>query len=123
MRRITADVQVYGIPTTIYQENNKFVPQILLYFIEDIEDVEENWNPVAGLVKVRVVGESYDTITEAKALTLANKIKTEFAANNGYIWRKGKVICSYKDLDAGLQTWGPFRDIALRSIEGNSDAV
>jgi hypothetical protein len=112
MRTITADVQVYGMPTIAYQETHRFVPQILLYFIEDLEDVEEGWSPVNGFVKTKVIGENSDTITEAKAKSLANKIKSEFAANNGYVWRKGKVICSYKDLDAGLQTWGPFRDKA-----------
>ncbi|MEB3278813.1 MAG: hypothetical protein VKK42_07795 [Lyngbya sp.] len=110
MKTVKTEVQVYGMPTIAYQETHRFVPQILLYFMEDLEDVDSNFAPVDGTIKARVIGETYETINETKAKALANKIKAEFAASNGYVWRKGKVICSYTDNEAGLKTWGPFRD-------------
>ena len=110
MKVFKTEATVYGIPTNAYQEEVKFKPQVLLYFMEDLDDVEAGWSPVDGRVSFRVKGEEYNTITEAKALTLANKIKTEFSANNGYVWRKGKSRYSYYDKPNGYQLWLNCRD-------------
>lgn len=91
-------IPVYGIPTDFYQQDAlNYVPQITLHFKEDLEDVESSYQPVKGEINIRVIGETYETITEAKLKTLANRIKTNFGANNGYVWRKGKVRCNYSD--------------------------
>ncbi len=110
MKIFKTEAQVYGIPTNAYQEEVKFKPQVLLYFIEDLEDVEAGWSPVDGRVSFRVKNEEYNTITETKALALANKIKTEFAASNGYVWKKGKSRYSYYDKPNGYQLWLNCRD-------------
>jgi hypothetical protein len=110
MKVFKTEATVYGIPTNAYQEEVKFKPQVLLYFIEDLQDVETGWSPVDGRVSFRVKGEEYNTITETKALALANKIKTELAVNNGYVWRKGKITCTYNDKVNGLKTWLNCRD-------------
>ncbi|MFY7804822.1 MAG: hypothetical protein ACOVQ7_15490 [Limnoraphis robusta] len=97
MTTVQAEVETYGIPTISYQESFTFVPQIMLFFIEDSEDVDPNFIALRARISFRVKGETNESITEAKALTLANKIKVEFGTNNSYVWKKGKVMCSYID--------------------------
>lgn len=93
---------VYGIPTDLYQsESYRFVPQITLHFIEDFEDADEDYPRVKGEINFRIEGETYETITETKLTTFANRIKANFGANNGFIWRKGKVRCNYADKRRG----------------------
>ncbi|MDJ0553514.1 MAG: hypothetical protein QNJ68_03560 [Microcoleaceae cyanobacterium MO_207.B10] len=103
MRVVDANVEVYGIPTTTYQQIFKFAPQVLLYFLEDPEDIDPAFNAVDGRVSFRVMGETYKTIKPAKAQSLAEKIATIFGANNGLIWKKGKTVCRYYDSDNGYQ--------------------
>lgn len=89
---------VYGIPTEFYQQDAlTYVPQITLHFKEDSEDVEEGYNAIIGEINFRISGETHKTITEAKLKTLANQIKTNFGANKGFVWRKGKIRCNYSD--------------------------
>lgn len=89
---------IYGIPTTFYQQESfVHIPQITLHFKEDLEDVEPGYEPVAGEIAFRISGETHKTITEAKLKTLATRVKTNFGANGGFVWRKGKVRCNYSD--------------------------
>ncbi|KJH72202.1 hypothetical protein [Aliterella atlantica] len=89
---------VYGIPTTFYQQEALVhIPQITLHFKEDLEDVEPGYSPVVGEIAFRVSGETHETITETKLRVLAQRVKTNFGANNGFVWRKGKVKCNYSD--------------------------
>lgn len=78
-------------------------PMIMLYFVEDAEDVEKGYDPVAGEISFRLMNETTTTFTEANAKTIANKIKTLFGASKGFIWKKGKELCSYTDWDKGYQ--------------------
>lgn len=89
---------VYGVPTAFYQQEAlTFVPIVTLHFKEDIQDIEEGYPALIGEINFRISGETHETITEAKLRTLANRIKTNFGANNGFVWRKGKVKCNYSD--------------------------
>lgn len=89
---------VYGIPTEFYQQEAlTHIPTVTLHFREDLEDVAEQYKPVKGEINFRISGETHETITETKLKTLANRVKTNFGANNGFIWRKGKVKCNYSD--------------------------
>ncbi|NET46200.1 hypothetical protein [Okeania sp. SIO2B3] len=103
MQTQNVEVEVYGIPVTTYQERFRFLPQILLYFLEDSEDLDPNFGAVDGTISFRIMGETYKTITPQKATVYANKIAAEFGSNNGYIWKKGKVSCSYYSPETGHQ--------------------
>ncbi|NES67122.1 MAG: hypothetical protein F6K24_18655 [Okeania sp. SIO2D1] len=105
MKQQSVDVQVYGIPTTAYQQEVKFVPQVILFFVEDVEDVEPGWEPVYGRFSFRVNGETYNTINQARALQLATKINQQFGEGVGYVWRKGKTTISYTDKENGYRMW------------------
>lgn len=78
-------------------------PMVMLYFLEDIEDVEKGYDPVAGEISFRLMDETTLTMTEANARTIANKIKTAFGASKGFVWKKGKELFSYTDWDKGYQ--------------------
>lgn len=94
---------MYTMPTDRYQQSVKFAPQVTLYFKEDLEDVEEGYSPLDAEISFRVMDETSNSMTEAKARTLANKIKTEFASGGGYRWHKGRTKLSYRDKENGYQ--------------------
>lgn len=93
---------VYGIPTTFYQQEAlTYTPQVTLHFVEDIDDVEPGYARVYGEINFRLIGETHETITNSKLSTIANRVKTNFGANNGFVWRKGKVRCNYCERNKG----------------------
>ncbi len=92
----------YGIPIDSYQETVKFRPQVHLFFRQDSSAVSGDRRPVEGQISFRLINETSATMSETKARLLATKIKNEFALNNGYMWKKGKLKCVYKDFDNGL---------------------
>jgi hypothetical protein len=94
---------VYGIPVPSFQEARQFRLQIQLYFTEDFNDIEAGFAPVTGEINFRLANESYDTITEQEVRQYAQKIKTAFASNNGFVWRKGKVMVTYTDRQRGYK--------------------
>lgn len=104
---------IYGIPTTFYQQEAlTYTPQITLHFSEDIDDVEPGYERVQGEINFRLVGESHETITEAKLKSIANKVKINFGGNTPFVWRKGKVRCSYADRNKGYFLQILSRDVA-----------
>jgi hypothetical protein len=105
LHRKAQDLQqpVYGLPTENYQASRRFKPQILLWFMEDISDVEPGYSPVDGRISFRLMNEDNDTLTQANINSLANKIHTAFASGNGFIWHKGKDMVSYTDKPRGYQ--------------------
>lgn len=113
MKLRNINVDVYGIPCTSYQEEVKFHPQVLLYFVEDLEDVEDGYSPVDGRISYRLIKQNSDDITESDALTVANSVKSAFAGNKGYIWAKGKTRCSYKDSEKGINLWLNCRNVGV----------
>lgn len=78
-------------------------PKVLLYFLEDHQDIENGYAPVAGEIGFRLMSETEDSLTESKLISVAQKIKSEFGSNSGYIWKKGKVMASYTDWENGYQ--------------------
>ena len=92
---------LYTMPTDRYQQMVKFAPQVTLYFKEDLDDVEEGYAPIDAQISFRLMGEDYDSITRAELISVANKIRTEFATGSGYRWQKGRVMMSYNKLDDG----------------------
>lgn len=96
-------IPVYGIPTGALQAQRKFRPQVHLYFSQDSLDVTKGDNAVTGTISWRIMDETSETITRNKIEQTANRIKTEFGAGDGFVWRKGKELISYTDWDKGLQ--------------------
>lgn len=94
---------VYGIPIPGFQSSQKFMPQVCLYFQESLQDIEPGYSPVTGEVKFRLQRETPESITEAEARSLANKIRSEFGSSGGLIWKKGRVMVTYTDLAKGYK--------------------
>ncbi len=81
----------------------KHKPQILLYFQEDNEDIEPGYAPVTARISFRLMNYTSESITTAIATNYAMDIRSEFATNNGYVWRKGKEMWSYSNWEQGYQ--------------------
>lgn len=96
-------VPYYGIPVSSFHETRKFKPQIMLYFLEDLGDTDDTYAPVAGEISFRLMDHDSSSINPTVAQIYANRIETRFAEGGGYIWRKGKVMCSYSDWSKGYQ--------------------
>jgi hypothetical protein len=94
VRRL-AEQPILGVPNDNFQQAREFVPQIVLYFKEDLQDVEPGFQAIDGVIRVRVKGETSDTISMAKAESLARDIRSEFATGGGYVWRKGRSMMTY----------------------------
>lgn len=103
IRRSAFDVPYYGIPIPGYHVSSKFRPQIALYFQEDIQDVEPGFSPVDGIVRFRLMDYESSGITPPIAQTFANRIETNFGNGGGFVWRKGRVMCSYTDRERGYK--------------------
>jgi hypothetical protein len=93
---------IYGIPTTGFQEQRKFKPQIMLFFQEDSNDVEPGYSPVTGEISFRIMNEETETITMSNIQNFANKVKSAFATPS-FVWKKGKELYSYTDWKKGYQ--------------------
>jgi hypothetical protein len=78
-------------------------PKVTLYFQEDLQDVADDYDPVAGEIGFRLMDAGGDDdITESAAKALGQQIKSLFGGS-GFIWRKGKDLVSYSDWEKGYQ--------------------
>jgi hypothetical protein len=116
--RQAADLQapIYGIPVGQFHETRRYKPQVCLYFREPLDEVDPDFQPLRAEIKFRLMNETTESISKAKLTTLANKIKSEFGAANGYKWRKGKILCSYNDPEKGYK----LQIYAFSATEGKS---
>ena len=78
-------------------------PQITLHFLEDLKDVEHGYEPIAGEISLRLMTETTTTLSKSEATNYGNKINSLFGSTGGFIWKKGKELCSYSDWDKGYQ--------------------
>jgi hypothetical protein len=103
--RVAQDLQapIYGIPVASYNESFKYRPTVTLYFKEDLEDVDPDFQPLRSQISYRLMNKNETTLTKTELTTLATKIKQEFGINNGYKFKRGKVFCSYIDKENGYQ--------------------
>lgn len=92
---------VYGIPSIDFQELVRFHPQITLFFTQDQDSVPDDLTPIRAEISYRLMNETPQTMTEAKARAIGNEIKNTFGVSGGYRWRKGKYQCSYTDQSKG----------------------
>ena len=105
-------VPYYGIPVSEIHEQRKFKPQIMLYFQEDLQDTTEDYAPVTGEISFRLMNHDSSSINPTVAQTYANRIESRFLNGGGYIWRKGKIMCTYND-------WG--KGYALKLLSRNDN--
>ncbi len=86
-------------------------PKITLFFSEDAEDAEAGYKPVEMEVSWRLINETSASITEANLRSIGTKIKTNFGAGNGRIFKKGRKIVHYLDRDRGYNFLLRARDL------------
>lgn len=106
--------EVFGTPVEPYQESVTFRPHVHLYFRQDASAVSNGRRAMEGEISFRLINETSETMTEAKAKALALDIKRELATGNGYIWKKGKYRIICKDPANGLNQ----SVLALNETEG-----
>lgn len=101
--RKASDLQapIYGIPVAGFQEARKFRPQIQLHFQEDAQDVEQGYAPVTGEISFRLMRDDAESLSMAEVRNYAQKVRTNFATGNGFVWQKGRVMASYEDRERG----------------------
>jgi hypothetical protein len=95
---------LYTTPVDLYQQRFKFKPQVTLFFMEDLDEVEEGYAPLTAELSFRLINQEYNSFTPAEARTLANRIRSEFGGGGGYRWRKGRVTTIYNNPDQGINT-------------------
>ena len=104
---------IYGIPVTDYDETVIYRPQVRLYYMQDLASVPDARTPLRAQISFRLTDETSQTMTEAKAVSLANAIKNEIASAGGHRWSRGKVQANYRDLAEGYD----FKLLALSESE------
>jgi hypothetical protein len=94
-----------GIGTTDLKPHviRKSRPQVVLYFLEDLVDVDSGYAPVDGRISFRLMNQTSQTITPLIVDSYERKIKIAFANNGGFVWKKGKIMCSYTHWEKGYQ--------------------
>jgi hypothetical protein len=95
---------LFGMPVADYEERVRYKPQVTLYFGQDDDSVPQGGSPSNAELSFRLINETPQTITESELNTLALRIKNEFGTANGYRWRKGKILCTYKNIDDGINS-------------------
>lgn len=92
---------IYGMPTALFDELFSYRPLVTLYFREDAQDVDPDFQPLRVQISFRLMNETSKTISKAELTSLANKIKAEFGGATAYRWHKGKTCCFYNDKAEG----------------------
>ncbi len=95
--------EIYGIPVAEYQRDVKFRPQVKLYFKQSRSELtpeESGLRQGEGQITFRLMDETSETISRAKAERLARDIKREFGTPLER-WEKGRFKCTYQDAVRG----------------------
>ncbi len=93
---------IYGIPSTDFQEVMKFFPQVQLYFEESFSETDSGYTQLRSQVSFRLTNETSQTFTIGEAINLANRIKSLFNAGGvPFFYKKGKELATYTDQSKG----------------------
>lgn len=106
---------IYGMPVESFESEVVYKPQVKLFFSEPWEDVVDGFHEVEGEITFRLMNETSQTMTMAKAQTLATRIHQVFATPP-FIWKKGVEKLVYKDRDKGYN----FSILARTEADGKS---
>jgi hypothetical protein len=93
-----------------------YKPQVTLYFRQDLRAVPTGGSILDAEISFRWMDETSTSLTEAKLLSLANRINSEIGGNTPFKFTKGKTACYYKDLTKGYD----FRLLCSNETEGES---
>jgi hypothetical protein len=93
---------IYGVPVGDVNERMAHKPQVQLLFQQDDDSVPQKKHSSRAEIHFRLVNETSQTLTESDLDTLARRIKAEFGTDNGYRWRKGHLLVTYKSPSEGL---------------------
>ena len=95
---------VFATPITDFQSEITYKPQVILIFQEDANAflLENNLPPTRAEISFRLMNYTPQTIDQAVALGVAEKIEGVFAAGTGFSWMKGIVKVVYRNLSEGL---------------------
>ncbi len=84
-------------------QENVTRPKVTLFFREDDDDVDSGYQAVEMEVSWRLINETSASITKSELTAIANKIKTKFGSSNGYVFKKGRKIVSYRQKAKGYE--------------------
>lgn len=104
---------IAGSLLTEVDDTTAYKPKITLHFREDAEDAEPGYQPQPMELSWRLVDETHLTISRAKLIAIANKIKTAFGSGNGYVFKKGRKMLRYRQLSKGYDFKIRARDLAV----------
>lgn len=104
--------EIFGIPSTAFKAQRKLKPQIVLQFREDWQDIDPGYPAVTGEIGFRLMNQEDETLSMAEAFAYGQRVKANFGTGGGFVWRKGKVMCSYTDWNRGYQLQLLCRDKA-----------
>lgn len=109
--------EVANRKSSSYENSNKGLPLISLYFEQDPDKVGKRTNgkpysPLQGEISLRIVDKSenpqssLDKLTKADIRQYAERIKNLLGENDGYLWEKGRKVVSYNKPEHGFKrTW------------------
>lgn len=105
---------IAGIPYEDIDREIRYHPKVTMFFRQDMSAVPDLEDPETGVVSFRLMDKDPEKITAAEVKAVARKVKTEFALNGGYIWKKGKNMVSTRNQKVGL----PQKVLCLNEPEG-----
>jgi hypothetical protein len=105
---------VYALPNDEIKSRRRGRPKVVLHFSQFNKYSHHVINPdtdkpititpvtpITGQISFRIMDETSDSMTKAKATTIANKIKSIFAGATPYKWDKGRTMFTYNQWDKG----------------------
>jgi len=84
-------------------ESVVYRPKITLFFKEDDDDIDPDYQAVRMEISWRLMDKTSTTISKTELTSIANKIKTTFGQSSGYIFKKGRKIVSYRQKSKGYE--------------------
>ena len=93
---------IYGIPAKVWDEYTlETHPQVFLFFEQDLAPEADEYSRIQAEVKFRLMDETSESMTQAKARSLATKIKAAFGQIPTWDFEKGKNIFTYQHKKEG----------------------
>ncbi|MEG4861228.1 hypothetical protein QUB75_27040 [Microcoleus sp. K1-B6] len=85
--------------------SRKGFPIIKLYFFEDILDVEPGYRALKSELKITVMKPEWKNISNISKNDIEQLAKSVKNIFYGFVIKKGKLTCSYKNLEQGYDNW------------------
>lgn len=103
---------VFAMPTSDTPARRGGRPKLTLFFKQGYRDPSDPGGRKEGVISFRIMDETSESLTNSKLVSIGNRIKTLFGAGNGFVWHKGRKMCSYSDWSKGYQLQLLCRDKA-----------